>query len=232
MASVRPPGEGQPGEGRLVKPPVHRSCCQLLCCRMFSEGFRRPHPATHASCIRSNPGFASSATGKSESAILADFAPCSSRQENSAGRGYLSSLCVNVIVGVYLFSTCLRRPGRNLRVPLSTIWRSFSVRGSSAVSFPTLISLARGVSGLLAGPPRGFPARDCWVRLLRMSGRRSQRRPFLRAGDPPVKILRSPTLTRGRPSLVAKRWPQVTGLASYPSGCHFLTVRRSGFPSA
>jgi len=48
-----------------------------------------------------------------------------------------------------------------------------SFRGSPAAGFPTLISIASGVSGLLAGPSVRLPITAYWVRLLRYAWRRS-----------------------------------------------------------
>ena len=48
-----------------------------------------------------------------------------------------------------------------------------SFRGSTAAGFPTLISIASEVFGLLAGPSARLPVTACWVRLLRYPGHRS-----------------------------------------------------------
>ena len=48
-----------------------------------------------------------------------------------------------------------------------------SFRGSLAASFPTLISIASGVSSLLAGLSARFPDAAYWVRFLRLIDPRS-----------------------------------------------------------
>ena len=70
--------------------------------------------------------------------------------------------------------------------PITDIWRSCSFRGSPAVSFPTLISIASGVLGLLAGPVAGFPGRD-------VSGEASSLRPCRRSLAPADSTGRSCT---------------------------------------
>ena len=105
-------------------------------------------------------------------------------------------------------------------------------RGRPAASFPTLISVASGVFGLLAGPAARFPAQ--------LSGEASSlnRRaaathtPTQRCEGLPVKFFRPSRVPRGRPPLLKVRWPRVTGLTSYPSGYLCFTVGRYGFPLA
>ena len=68
------------------------------------------------------------------------------------------------------------------------------------------------------------------VRLLRSSTPAARSLPRTeRPAPPPVKLFSGAGSTRGRPPLLKVRWPQVTGLASYPSGRFLFTVGRSRF---
>jgi len=72
----------------------------------------------------------------------------------------------------------------------------------------------------------------CRVRLLRR-GRPplAFRESIRRSKYPPAKLIRYSPLTLGRLLLMAGRWPRVTGLASYPSGCFSLQSGDSVFRS-
>ncbi len=92
---------------------------------------------------------------------------------------------------------------------------------SRAVCFPTPLSAACGCLGLMAGP-----SGPCPVRIFRVRPLRPVRTLPAGSGAPDVvrtrlqyQSSRRAPLPRGRRQLLAGRWPRVTGLTSYLSGC-------------
>src|SRR4051812_36407999 len=96
---------------------------------------------------------------------------------------------------------------------------------SRAVCFPTLLIAASDALGLIAGPSRSFQHRN-FSSEASAPGSASSADESL-AGRVLARLqqaFRTSTWTWGRPRLVAGRWPRVTGLTSYLSGCFRFAV--------
>jgi hypothetical protein len=96
---------------------------------------------------------------------------------------------------------------------------------SRAVCFPTLLIAASDALGLIAGPSRSFQHRN-FSSEASAPGSASSADESL-AGRVLARLqqaFRTSTWTWGRPRLLAGRWPRVTGLTSYLSGCFRFAV--------
>lgn len=92
---------------------------------------------------------------------------------------------------------------------------------SRAVCFPTPLSAACGCLGLMAGPSRPLPVGIFRVRPLRpvRTSPAGNGAPDVVLTRLQVSFLASAPWPQGRRRLLAGRWPCVTGLTSYLSGC-------------